>query len=492
MRKYILLLAILPAWFSCSESTTNFSEKTEQPNIIYILADDLGYRELGSYGQEIIKTPSLDKLAEEGMRFTQHYSGSPVCAPSRCVLLTSRHTGNSYIRDNYELGGFLDENEGGQMPLPPNTPNIASMLKEVGYTTGVIGKWGLGGPGSTGVPNKQGFDYFYGYLCQKQAHNYYPTHLWENNVWDTLNNIYFHPHQRFEGEVDNSSDFDKYKGNDYAMDKMAEKAEMFIRENQDDPFFLYLPFPVPHLALQVPDEALDMYPFPEDSVYLGNKGYLPHERPLAAYAAMITRMDEHIGKILTLVADLGLEDNTVVMFSSDNGATFDVGGVNRFFFNSVGELNGHKGRVLEGGIRVPFIVKWPGNVEPGTVSDHISAFWDILPTVRDITGASYPYEIDGISLLPTLLGESNQSEHEFLYWEYHAYGAMQAVRMGNWKGIRLNTREEPDGPIALYNLETDVGETTDVSEQYPDIVAQIEAAMASRTRSHVKAWNPAW
>jgi len=477
---------------SCKDGSDKGKSTEERPNIIYILADDLGYRETGAYGQTIIKTPNIDRLADEGMKFTQHYSGSPVCAPSRCVLLTGKHTGNSYIRDNYELGGYLDENEGGQMPLPPNTPNIATMLRGAGYATGVIGKWGLGGPGSTGIPTQQGFDYFYGYLCQKQAHNYYPTHLWENEEWDTLNNTFFRAHQEFVGDPANPADYNKYKGNDYAMDKMAEKAMEFIENHKKGPFFLYLPFPAPHLALQVPDESLAMYNFQEDTAYFGDKGYLPQFRPLATYAAMITQMDMHIGNIIALVQELGLEENTVVMFSSDNGTTFDVGGVNRYYFNSLGELNGHKGRVLEGGIRVPFIVKWPGKVAPGSVSEHISAFWDILPTLRDMGGASYEYEIDGHSLLPTLLAQGNQEEHEFLYWEYHAYGAMQAVRMGDWKGIRLNIREHPDGHIALYNLANDVGETTDVSEKYPDVVAQIRTAMATRSLSHVKEWNPNW
>jgi arylsulfatase A-like enzyme len=268
------LFALACGWlaFSCSSAEPESSEQPTPhlPNIIYIMADDLGYQELGSYGQELIKTPYLDQLAEQGMRFTDFYAGSTVCAPSRCTLLTGKHTGHSYVRDNYELGDFSDENEGGQLPLPEGTFTLAGMLKEKGYHTGAIGKWGLGGPGSTGIPNQQGFDYFYGYLCQKQAHNYYPTHLWENEEWDTLDNTYFHPHQQFDGNHEKPDDYQKYKGQEYSQDLMAGKALEFIDQHHDQPFFLYLPFPVPHLALQVPVASLQQYvgTFPE-APYLG-------------------------------------------------------------------------------------------------------------------------------------------------------------------------------------------------------------------------------
>lgn len=487
----ILLLFLFLA--SCNKIADPEKSSEVKPNIIYILADDLGYRETGAYGQTIIKTPSIDKLANEGMLFTQHYSGSTVCAPSRCVLLTGLHTGHSYIRGNYELGGYRDDNEGGQMPLPPHLPNMAKMLQDAGYVTGVIGKWGLGGPGSTGIPSKQGFDYFYGYLCQKQAHNYYPSHLWENNHWDTLRNEYFSPHQKWDGEdIHNPEEYKKYKGVDYAMDKMGEKALAFIRDHQYERFFLYLPFPVPHVSLQVPDVALLMYDHLDDTPYLGERSYLPHIRPHAAYAAMITRMDQHIGNVMALLKELDIEKSTIVMFSSDNGTTYN-GGVDMAFFNSLGELSGYKTWLGEGGIRVPFIVKWPGVVEPGSKTNHISAFWDILPTIRDITDGTYPNPVDGISLVPILTGHGDQQEkHDFLYWEYPARGGMQAVRMGRWKAIRLNTRKEPGGPIALYDLENDISETTDVSASHPDIVAKMEMAMSTRTRAHIKEWNPVW
>ena len=491
LKHLIIILALWQGFSSCTtQDQANDTIERPGPNIIYIMADDLGYRELGSYGQQIIKTPNLDRLAAEGIRFTQHYSGSTVCAPSRCTLLTGKHTGNSYVRDNYELGDFTDENEGGQLPLPPDTFTLATMLKDKGYKTGVIGKWGLGGPGSTGVPNQQGFDYFYGYLCQKQAHNYYPTHLWENDQWDTLKNEYFNPHQKFEGDPNDLNDFEKYKGTEYAQDAMAQKALDFIDRNQQQPFFLYLPFPVPHLSLQVPDESLEQYQFEEDSPYLGDRNYLPHPHPLAAYAGMITRMDQQIGKILDKVESTGIEDNTIIVFTSDNGTTFDIGGVDRKFFNSLGDLRGHKTTLYEGGIRVPFIVKWPGKVSPGTVTDHISANWDVLPTVSEIIKGEIPVDLDGISLLPVLLNQDQQAQHRYLYWEYHGrWEGAQAVRMDEWKAVRLGVGATKQGPIELYNLKEDIGENHDVAQQFPEIVEEIRDIMKDRSPSHIQKWN---
>ncbi len=456
------------------------------PNIILILADDLGYGELGSYGQEKIRTPNIDRLAEEGMRFTQHYSGSPVCAPSRAVLLTGLHTGHVYVRDNDEMSErgdvWHDLSLEGQRPLPANIYTIGTMLQEAGYVTGAIGKWGLGGPGSSGEPNRQGFDHWFGYLCQRIAHNYYPPYLWRNGEKHVLENEYFFPHQRLPDDADphDPASYEAYSGTQYAMDLMAGEALAFISDNQDHPFFLYLPFPVPHAALQVPEESLREYEgaFPE-TPYRGEQGYLPHPTPRAAYAAMVTRMDREIGRILARLNELDLGKNTVVFFTSDNGPTFN-GGTDSKFFNSAGPLRGLKTQLYEGGIRVPLIVRWPGRVLPNSVSDHVSAFWDLMPTLAELAGAGLPVEVDGLSMLPILLGESaEQPRHEYLYWEYQG---RQAVRLGDWKGYRSNV----DGPIELYDLGGDIGETRDVAALHPEVVARIADVMASgRTESEL-------
>jgi len=447
------------------------------PNIVFILADDLGYGELGSYGQQHIRTPNIDRLADEGMRFSQHYSGSPVCAPSRAVLLTGLHTGHAYIRDNDEMSErgdvWRDLSLEGQRPLLPNTYTVGTMLKEAGYVTGAIGKWGLGGPGSSGEPNRQGFDHWYGYLCQRIAHNYYPPWLWRNTQKEVLDNEYFHPHQRLPEDADpnDPESYSPYSGVDYSMDLMAEEALEFIRQNRDTTFFLYLPFPVPHVALQVPDESLAEYEgaFP-DTPYRGERGYLPHPRPRAAYAAMITRMDREIGRITTLLEELGLTENTIVFFTSDNGPTFN-GGTDSDFFNSAGPLRGLKTQLYEGGIRVPLIVRWPGQIEPGSTTDLISAFWDFLPTFAELAGSDLPVEIDGLSMGPTLTGDIVQQQvHEYLYWEYQG---RQAVRLGAWKAYRASI----DSPIELYDLASDIAESQDVASEHPDVVSRIADIM---------------
>ena len=457
----------------------------EKPNIIFFLADDLGYNELGSYGQTKIRTPSLDSMASEGMRFTQHYSGSPVCAPSRCVLLTGKHTGHAYIRANDEMREkgdvWNDPSLEGQRPLPAGTTTMATLLKSAGYATGAIGKWGLGGPDDSGHPNSQGFDFFYGYICQRQAHNYYPTHLWRNRDKHILEgNEYFKAHQKFpeERDPDDPEAYAAYSGRQYAPDLMEQEALDFIRRNKDRPFFLYLPFIVPHVSLQVPEDSLKEYEgeFPE-TPYLGEKGYLPHRTPRAAYAAMITRMDRSIGRILALVKELGLDESTLVVFSSDNGPTFN-GGSDSAFFESAGPLRGLKTQLYEGGIRVPMIARWKGRIKAGTVSGFVSAFWDFLPTFTELSGADPPADTDGLSLLPTLLSKpEDQQVHSHLYWEY--LGG-QVVRMGDWKGIR----PKGGGTLELYNLKYDIGETSDLAEAEPDIAARLAGLMvSSRTES---------
>lgn len=472
----------LPQLQACSRSG-----RRKTPNIIFILADDLGYGELGCYGQQKIRTPYIDMLATEGMKFTQHYSGSPVCAPSRCTLLTGKHTGHAYIRGNDEMSErgdiWNDPDLEGQRPLLPGTVTTGTLLQSAGYTTGAIGKWGLGGPGSTGAPNRQGFDHWYGYLCQRVAHNYYPTHLWRNGEKHILEgNEYLRANKRLPEDRDpyDKSSYEEYSGEQYSMDYMVEEALTFIRRNKNNPFFLYLPFPVPHVSIQVPEDSLAEYEgeFPE-TPYRGERGYLPHPTPRAGYAAMITRMDREIGRIVALVKELGLDEDTMIIFTSDNGPTFN-GGTDSTFFNSAAGFRGLKQDLYEGGIRVPFITRWPGMIEPGSVNDHISAFWDFLPTFTDLIGVETPTGIDGISLLPTLLGRTGeQVEHEYLYWEH---GRKQAVRMGDWKAIRLRV----DRDIELYNLSDDISEANNVAASNRELVAKVADIMVNgRTKSEL-------
>jgi len=457
------------------------------PNVVFIMADDLGYGELGSYGQEKIRTPNIDRIAAEGIKFTQHYSGSPVCAPSRCVLLTGLHTGHAYIRDNDEMNErgdvWRDPELEGQRPILEGTYTLGSLFKDAGYATGAIGKWGLGGPDSPGHPNRQGFDHWYGHLCQRVAHNYYPDHLWRNGEKYVLEgNEYFYPHQRLPEDADplDPDSYRTYSGRDYAMDLMTEEARWFIREHAAEPFFLYLPFPVPHASLQVPEDSLEEYADAfEETPYLGDQGYLPHPTPRAAYAAMVTRMDREIGSILDLLKELDLDQDTLVMFTSDNGPTFN-GGTDSGFFESTAGLRGLKTQLWEGGIRVPLVARWPGRIPAGAVTDLPSAFWDFLPTFADLTGQTLPVETDGISLLPTLEGEPDgQDEREYLYWEFQG---RQAVRMGNWKAYRTAA----SGEFQLFNLQGDRAETADVAEDHPDVVARIEEIMrTARTESEL-------
>ena len=461
------------------------------PNFVVVLADDLGYGDIGAYGQRRIRTPRIDRLAAEGMRFTQFYSGSTVCAPSRGTFLTGRHTGHAYVRDNHELGGFLDEEERGQMALPRDHPTIARWLQTRGYATAVVGKWGLGGPGSTGVPTKQGFDFFFGYLDQKQAHNYYPTHLWRNEERFPLRNTYFSPHQQLVGNPNDPSAYQNYHGVDYAIDFMTREAVTWLRANGSKPFFLYFAPTIPHVSLQVPETALKEYEgaFPE-TPYTGSNRYLPHRTPRAAYAAMITYLDAQVGQILDALKEIGADERTLVIFTSDNGATFDVGGAPTQFFESNGTFRGHKTNLYEGGIRVPMIARWPGRIRAGTTSAHVGANWDLWATFAELVGDKAPEDTDGISIAPTQLGRVGQRTHESLYWEFHAQGASQAVRMGRWKGIRREAAKRPDAPIELYDLERDERETTDVAAANPDVVGRIgELMRTSRTPAVLPTWN---
>jgi arylsulfatase A len=454
------------------------------PNVIFIMADDLGYAEVGCFGQRKIRTPNIDRLAAEGMRFTSHYSGSPVCAPSRCTLLTGLHTGHAYIRDNDEMGErgdvWHDPALEGQRPLLEGTYTIGKLFQGAGYATAAIGKWGLGGPGSTGEPNRQGFDLFYGYLCQRIAHNYYPTHLWRNGEQERLGNDYFYPHQRLPEGADpfDPASYAPYRGKVYAPDRMAEEARRFVDEHRDRPFFLYLPFNVPHAALQVPEDSLAEYAgaFPE-TPYRGEKSYLPHPTPRAAYAAMITRMDREIGTLLDRLEEYGIAKDTLVVFTSDNGPTFN-GGTDSAFFESTGGLRGLKQDLYEGGIRVPLVARWPGHVPAGRTSDLPCAFWDWLPTFAGLLGVELPVTSDGVSLLSALQGWAEPGPpREYLYWEF---AGTQAVRMGKWKGIRTRS----DRPIGLYDLEQDIGEKVDMAAGHPEQVSRITAILSeARTES---------
>ncbi|MCA9266400.1 MAG: arylsulfatase [Planctomycetales bacterium] len=452
------------------------STAAERPNIILMMADDLGYRELGCYGQKYIKTPNLDRLAQEGMRFTQYYAGQAVCAPSRCVLMTGKHTGHAYIRDNGDpkhLQHLKDEfgwEFPGQNPIPDEEVTLAELLKAQGYATAAIGKWGLGHFGTTGDPNRQGFDLFYGFNCQRHAHNHYPKFLWRNR------------HKELLPGNDRT-----LTGETYSQDRFIAVAREFILDHKNEPFFLYLPFTVPHLSIQVPETSLAQYTDVIPEADYEHQGYLRHPHPRAGYAAMVTHMDQGIGDILSLLSELDLDDNTVVMFTSDNGPTYDrLGGSDSEFFASAGELRGLKGSLYDGGIRVPLIVRWPGQVAAGQISDHVSAFWDMLPTCCDLAETTVPQDIDGHSLAPTLLGRADeQVQHDYLYWEFPSYGGQQAVRMGNWKGIRQNMLHRDNGDplrIELYNLDTDPGERHDVASDHPELVEKLRAAMRAAHR----------
>lgn len=450
-----------------------------KPNVVFILADDLGYSELGSYGQAKIRTPRLDGLAKQGMRFTRNYSGNAVCAPSRCVLMTGKHPGHAYIRNNSEV------KPEGQRPIPGSEVTLAEYLKGQGYVTGAFGKWGLGAPGTEGDPNHQGFDHFFGYNCQRHAHSYYPNYLWKNQERIPLKNEPPVPGHASLAPGADSSDprsYDRFKGTDYAPDRINEAALSFVRENKDRPFFLYYPTVIPHVALHVPDEDLKPYtdlgwndpPFVRARGY----GYTPHFTPRAAYAAMITRLDRYVGRLLDLLDELDLAKDTIVVFTSDNGTTHLGAEVDYDFFKSVGSLRGLKGSLYEGGVRVPLIVRWPGKVRAGSVSEFVTGFEDWIPTLSEAVGGQSTgvARLDGVSLLPTLLGRE-QAPRDFLYREFSGYGGQQAIWFGPWKAVRQGMlRKQNTTPltIQLFHLGTDDGERDDLATIYPDIVQAAE------------------
>lgn len=428
------------------------------PNIVLIVADDLGCFELGCYGQTKIKTPSIDKLAEGGARFTRFYAGNAVCAPSRCCLMTGKHAGHASVRTNRATPPE------GQHPIPASDVTVAESLKEKGYATGAMGKWGLGMWDTTGSPLKHGFDYFYGYNCQAHAHSHYPTYLYGND-------------KRFE-----LKDNDGKTGKQYTQDLFETEAIAFIEKNKAKSFFLYLPFIVPHVAVQVPEDSLNEYKgkLGDDPAYEGKKGYLPHPTPHAGYAAMVTRMDRSVGRIMDKLKALGLEKDTLVLFTSDNGPTHNVGGADSTFFNSAGKLRGLKGSLYEGGIRVPLIAYMPGTIPAGKVFDTPFYFPDVFPTLCEFAGAKVPDKIDGISFRPILIG-AKQRTHDFMYWEFPSYGGQQAVREGNWKAVRQNlamvVKTKGKVKTELYDLSKDESETTDLATKHPEVVARLEKLM---------------
>ena len=460
------------------------AKATSRSNIIYILADDLGYGDLGCLGQCKIRTPNIDRMANEGMLFLQHYAGCAVSAPSRSVLLTGMHTGHTPIRGNKAI---VKKNCRGQQPLPPNTYTIADMFHEAGYTTGIFGKWGLGYPGSDGTPPKQGFDEFFGYYCQALAHRYYPDHLWHN-----------------DDRIDLAENAD-YARQTFSADLIHKKALEFIETNTTRPFFLFLSYTLPHAELTVPeDEIITSYrgAFPEKPFVPGARneygpgmlpgGYASQTEPLATYAAMVTRLDKYVGEVMRLLHESGMDRNTIVIFSSDNGP-HNEGGASPHFFNSAGPFRGIKRDLYEGGIRVPLIVYGPGIV-PGVKSNHVCAFWDIMPTFADMIGITLPAEVhsDGISFYPALTEQGKQAEHAYLYWEFHEHNGAIAVRQGDWKAIRHNACSEK-ARTELYNLATDHGEKKDSAAAYPDKVAELERLMqTARTESEIFPFHAVW
>ena len=439
------------------------------PNIILLVADDLGYGELGCYGQKWIRTPNIDRLAKEGARMTQFYAGNAVCAPSRCCLMTGKHPGHAYIRDNGDpahlqhLKAQFGWEFPGQNPIPDNEVTIAELLGPGGYTSAAIGKWGLGHFGTSGDPNAQGFDLFYGFNCQRHAHNHYPKFLWHNRNKEVL-----------------PGNDRTLTGKTYSQDRFTQVALQFVRDHKDRPFFLYVPFAIPHLSIQVPQASLREYQNVIPEADYEHRGYLRHPTPRAGYAAMVSHMDRDIGKILALVAELGLDEDTFVMFTSDNGPTYNrLGGSDSDFFNSASGLRGLKGSLYEGGIRVPMVARWPGRIPANTVSDRLSAFWDLLPTIVEAAGMKPPSGIDGLSLLPTFTGQPARATHDHLYWEFPGYGGQQALRSDNWKLVRRNIIRGKTSAFELYDLREDPAESRDVAAIHLDLVQQLADKMAT-------------
>lgn len=488
MKPLYLFIFIFVLIFSSCQKT----EKVKKPNIIYILADDLGYGDVGVYGQTKIETPNIDALAKEGMLFTQHYSSAPVCAPARYMLLTGKHSGNAFIRgnDEWEERGAVwnykamarDSTLEGQRPIPGNTVTFAKKLQEKGYITSAFGKWGLGAPHTNAIPTKMGFDYFYGYNCQRQAHTYYPLHLYENEHRVHLKNDTVAPHTKLAKGTNpyNDNSYAPFNLAKYSPDLFFNKLTTFISKNKNTPFFVYWATPIPHVPLQAPKKWVNYYikKFGEEIPYLGKKGYFPHKNPRAAYAAMISYLDENIGKLIRQLKKEGLYENTLIIFSSDNGPSTH-GGVDTKWFNSGGGFGndfGHtKGFVYEAGVRIPMIAVWKNHIQEGSISNHMSIQYDVFATLGEIVGFKTPKNTNGISFLPALL-QKKQPKHKFLYWEFPEYNGQVAIRIGDWKVIRKNLHKKKEKrTLELYNLKKDPKELHNVANKHPEIIEQAKA-----------------
>ena len=467
----VLLLALAATNLFSLRAQPGYSLRPAErkPSIIFILADDLGYGDLGRYGQTKIKTPNLDKLAAEGMRFTSFYAGSTVCAPSRCALMTGLHTGHAIIRGNAKV------------PLRPQDLTVAEVLQQAGYHTALIGKWGLGNPNTTGVPQKKGFDEFFGYLDQTHAHDYYPDYLWR---YDPATDA----KPGYDGRVEFTQNQGGKKGV-YVNDLFTSAALKFMGINKPEPlnnfkpFFLYLAYTIPHANNEAGQRTGNGMEVPSDAPYSDQ----PWPAAEKNKAAMITRLDGYVGQLLDKLKELKIDESTIIFFSSDNGPHKE-GGVDPKFLQSSGPLRGIKRDLYEGGIRVPLIVRWPGKIKPGTVNEQAWAFWDFLPTAAEVASAKVPQKLDGISLLPALLGKPQTNGHDFLYWEFHEGGFQQAVRMRDWKAVR----PQAGAPLELYNLSTDLGEKQNAAAESPEVVARIEEYLkGSRTESEQWPIRPA-
>jgi len=465
-------------WLALPILVSTVSAAESKPNVVFILADDLGWGELGCFGQQKIPTPNLDRLAAEGMRLTQFYSGAPVCAPSRCVLMTGKHLGHAEVRGNFSMKAKFPEFDEGQYPLSAAARTFPQLFQEAGYATGAMGKWGLGPVGSTGEPNRKGFDLFFGYNCQGVAHSFYPPHLWRNTEKVVVNQKPIPGHAKQpEGEVK----LDDWIGETYAPKLMIAEAEKFIADNASKPFLLYLPFTEPHVAMHPPRDSVEKFPKEWDTeVYRGGNGYLPHPRPHAAYAAMINDLDGYVGRVLAALDQAGVSENTLVVFSSDNGTThegrgepkFHVGGADPKFFNSTRDLRGFKGSVYEGGLRVPTIARWPGRIPPGTVSDQPGYFADWFPTLCAAAGLKTPDGLDGENLLPILTGKkSSLVDRKPMLWVFPEYGGQVAVRLGEFKLVRQRLKTKQPGPWEVYDLANDRGETRDLAAEKSELIA---------------------